>query len=117
MNATQSDAMRQRDWAGELAEIHAQLQERKVMHAQRESDLVPARKLAANLLAAHIMETTGSAGKEPARFPWIRVTLLIIVTSLLILSGCGGGGAEDVLEDGFVKTPRVNCAAQPELCK
>lgn len=45
----------------------------------------------------------------------VRATCLVaLLATVVLLAACGGGDPED---DPDQPTPRVNCAANPELCK
>lgn len=61
---------------------------------------------------------TGRGGLGPLRH-WRRLLALAIVTAILFATaGCGGGGSEDVAAAGVdITTPRVDCAADPIVCR
>lgn len=122
--------------AGELAEIHQRLQaERHIAAVQQR--IAERAALLPNAPAGHASTSaTPPAGHEGPRPPWVRLGLLAIVTCVLWLSACGGGNeltevdrckaefvgpfdpedhpCERIASD--VPTPRLDCAARPELC-
>jgi len=102
--------------AAELAHIHIG------MHAKKGADRAAAQAVAlAALVAPHLpAEATGHGLGGLPRPPLRRALALLLVSCLLWLSACGGGGDSGAIDE-FAQptktTQPLNCHATPEICK
>jgi len=52
--------------------------------------------------------------KSAARGALFAITVTLILSAALVVTGCGGGGDD---EDPHQPTPQVDCKANPNACK